>query len=269
MKMNRVFLIEWGLLASVLFLASSGAASQDLADSQADIQPLIQQGDGALPEITEANCWKAIAAYEEGLKITPESYEANWKASKAYCLILDLRTAGLIEEKDEYKPFLKELGAKAEHYAEKAYAQNAKGLEALIWYNSSYGYHASSMGILKAILKGAGGKLKELAKELIEIDDSACDALGYRMLGRFYLNAPFPAGSKKKAVQYLEKAVTKAPASLFNHYWLGNAHLAREKLEDAKKEFQFVLDHPPSENEKHFFAPIKEAAQKRLRELSH
>ena len=120
------------------------------------------------------------------------------------------------------------------------------------------------MGILQAIMKGAGGKLKKLANELIEVDDAALDALGYRMLGRFYLSAPFPVGSKGKAAEYLEKAVEKAPGSLFDHYWLGEAYRMKKKSEEARREFQFVLDHPPSADEKHFSEPTKQAAQRRL-----
>ncbi len=266
-NMKKIILIP-SLLISALVLLAGIAGAEELQNSEAQIKSLIQKGDEQLTQITEANCKEAIQSYEAALKIDSDNYEANWKTSKAYCLILDLKTAGLIHEKEEYKPHLKELGAKAEHYAAAAYAMNPKGLEALIWYNSSYGYHAASMGIVQAILKGAGGKLKKLAGELIEVDDSASDALGYRMLGRFYLSAPFPVGSKKKAVQYFEQAVRKAPGSLFNHYWLGEAYLMKDKHAEAKREFQFVLDHSPSEGELHFSEPTKEAAQKHFSEVT-
>lgn len=258
--------ISLGIGVSALVLSTGRAESQELQNSEVEIKSLIQKGDQALQTVTEARCMEAIRSYGAALEMDPENYEANWKTSKAYCLILDLKTAGLIEEKEEYKPLLKDLGAKAEHHAEKAYAVNPLGPEVLAWYNSSYGYHASSMGILQAILAGAGEKLKKIANELIQVDDAYGDALGYNMLGRFHLNAPFPVGSKRKAVEYLEKSVEKAPGSLFNHYWLGEAYLKEKKFEEAKKEFQFVLDHPPTQDEKHFSGQTQEAAQRRLRE---
>jgi len=266
MKMKRILSVPLWIWMGALVLWAGQAEAQAPQRSEVEIKSLIQKGDEQLQEITEAHCREALAEYEAALKIDPENYEANWKASRACCLILDLKTAGLIEEKEEYKPLLKEWGEKAERHAEAAYARNPKGLEALTWYNSSYGYHASSMGILQAILKGAGGKLKKLAHELIEVDDTHNDALGYRMLGRFHLSAPFPVGSKTKAVEYFEKAVEKAPGSLFNHYWLGEAYRTKGKSEQARREFQFVLDHPPSENEKHFSRATQAAAQRRLRE---
>ena len=105
--MKRISLIQLLMLVGAIMLLSNDGVA-------ADIQTLIQKGDERLQEITEANAKEDIAVYEAALKIDPENYEANWKTSKAYCLILDLKTAGLIEEKEEYKPLLKELGEKAE-----------------------------------------------------------------------------------------------------------------------------------------------------------
>lgn len=258
--LNRIFALELGLL----MMHSTAFA----ADPQAEIQSFIEKGDEELREITETNAREAVASYAEALKLDPQNYEANWKTSRAYNWILDLKTGGLIEEKDEYKPLLKGLGETAELYADRAYNAKPNGVEALAWYNLSYAYHASSMGIVTAILKGAGGKLKKLANEIIAVDDTYLDAVGYRLLGRLYFSAPFPVGSKKKALEYFQKSVERAPGSLFNHYWLGEGYIAREKIEEGRKEFQFVLDHPPTETEKHFSETTKQAAQRRLRELA-
>lgn len=264
MKIKKNISIPLWILMGALVLPAGTSQSQTPQNSSAEIKSLIQKGDNQLKEITEANSREAIKSYEAALKIDPDNYEANWKMSKAYCQILDLKTAGVIEEKEENKPILKELGTKAEYYADKAYAQNPKGPEALNWYVASYAYHASSMGILQAILKGAGGKLKKLANELIAVDPAASDALAYRMLGRLYLSAPFPVGDKNKALEYFEKGVEVAPGSLMNRYWLGEVYRAKGKSEDARKEFQFVLDEPSSGNEQHISGLIKEAAHRRL-----
>ncbi len=262
MKINKFFLIQlWiGVSAFVLFAGQAEGRA-----SEVEMKSFIQKGDERLMPVTEAGCREAITEYDAALKTAPDHYEANWKIARAYCLILDIKTAGLIEEKEEYKPLLKEFGEKAESYAEKAYTVNPKGVEGLTWYSASYAYHASSMGILQAILKGAGGKLKKLANELIAVDDAASDALGYRLLGRLYFSAPFPVGNKTKALEYFKKSVEKAPGSLFNHYWLGEAYRAKEKEKEARIEYQFVLDHPPTENEKHFSDSTREAARQRLK----
>jgi tetratricopeptide (TPR) repeat protein len=249
-------------LLGIWFLSSSSL----LAESSS-IQSLIQRGDELLKKPSEANALAAAKEYEKALKQDPQNYDANWKAAQAYCFALDFKTNGLIEEKDEFKPFLKEYGEKGELYGSRAYAINPKGLDALVWYNGSYAYHAASLGIVKAILKGAANKVKDLARELIELDDTYHGAFGYRILGRFNLKAPFPAGSKKKAIEFLEKAVAKDPTDLQNHFWLAEAYFAQKKTSQAREQYQYVIDHPPAEIEIHLDSVLKSYSQKRLSKI--
>ena len=185
-----------------------------------------------------------------------------------FSYILDYKTHQLIEERDEYKPYLKDLGSKAEEYARRANEINPKGPEGLAWYAGSYSYHAASMGIVTAILKGAGSKLKDLANALIETDDAYHGAFGYRILGRLNLKAPFPVGSKKKAVEYLKKAVEKSPDDLLNRFWLGETYRQQKEYGKAREQFQFVIDHPPMDIETHVAEFYKIAAKTRLEEIT-
>lgn len=267
LKVRGNLIVKFYNLTRMIFLAAFlGFSSLGIAEVP-EIESLLRQGDARLTDITEANCRAALQSYESVLQIDSNHYEANWKAARALCLILNLQTSALIEEKAAYRPALIELGGKAVRYSEKAYIENPKGKEALTWYLTSYGYHASGLGILKAILKGAGGKLKKLSQELIEIDDTCSGALGYRMMARFHLSAPFPIGSKKKAVEYAEKSVAKAPDFLINHYWLGEAYLKNGAREKARVQFQFILDHPPTQEEAHFAPAIREASQRQIQKF--
>lgn len=262
----RILADKWKTMAKrmMLLLVILFCLCRVSAAAETSVQSFIQSGDQILSTVTEENAQKAIAEYEKALAAEPGNYDANWKIARAYCLILDFKTHALIEEKDEYKPFLRELGGKAEAHGAKAYAANPKGLDALVWYNGSIAYHAASMGIVHAILHGAGTRVKKLAGELIQLDDSYHGAFGYRIMGRFHIKAPFPVGSKKKAAEFLEKAVAKYPADLQNHFWLGEAYLTQKNNRKAAEQFQFVLDHPPSSIETHLAETFKSAAQKRL-----
>jgi tetratricopeptide (TPR) repeat protein len=232
-----------------------------------EIDRMMEEGDALFENVSEENCLKAADLYRRATELEPENYEANWRAARAYVCLLDLKTESLIEEKEEYKPVLQELGSKAEFYGARAYAADPKGLDGLVWYTGGYSYHAASMGIVKAILKGAGGTLKRLAKELIALDDTYHGAFGYRMLGRFHIVAPFPAGSKSKAVENLELAVRKDPSELQNHYWLGEAYSIKKKYKEAAEQYQYVLDNPPNKIEEHIDAAFKKASRKRLAAL--
>ena len=262
-------------ILSVLFFAFCAVSlygvaviSERLEAEDVSVRTWIDRGDARLATIHEENIRKAVTEYESALRLDPESYEANWKMARAYCLILDIKTNIMIEEKKEYKPFLKDLGEKAGFYGAKAYAANPKGLDALVWYNGSYAYHASSMGIIKAILNGAGAKVKILANELIKQNDRYHGAFGYRILGRFYLNAPFPIGSRRKAMEHFKKAVDKAPADLQNHYWLGEAYRREGRAKEAKEQFEFVAANPPADIEAHLAGILKQYAQKYLDEIN-
>ena len=232
------------------------------------VKEWIAKGDQSLEQITEQNAMEAAKSYEKALELDPNHYEANWKAARAYVLMLDFKTNALIVEKDEYKPALRDLGAKAEAYAERAYRADPKGLDGLVWYTGSYAYHAASMGIVTAVFKGAGEKLKKLSNELVAADDGYHGAFGYRMLGRFYLNAPFPVGSKKKAMEYFEKATQKDSRDLENHYFLGVAYAAKNQVPKAKMEFEFVRVHPPLDIEAHLADLFKQAAKEEIDKIS-
>ena len=224
----------------------------------------INKADTLVKHMSIEHLEKAIKEYESALELDPKNYEALWKISYAYIYILDIKTNCLIVEKREYKPLLKELGHLAQQYAKRAYKINPKGKEAVRANLQSYGYYSASLGIIRAILKGAAGHYVALAKELIAIDDTYCGASAYRCLGRLYYMAPWPMGNSKKAMKFYQKASERKPDMLEPHYWMGRIYLKKKNFEAAKKEFEFVLSNPPIELEEHFISEFKEESQKQL-----
>lgn len=227
----------------------------------------ISKADTLVKHMSIEHLENAIKEYESALELDPENYEALWKIAYAYIYILDIKTNCLIVEKREYKPVLKELGHLAQQYAKRAYRINPKGKEAVRANLQSYGYYSASMGIIRAVLKGAAGHYVSLAKELIAIDDTYCGASAYRCLGRLYYMAPWPLGNSKKAMKFYQKATDRNPEMLEPHYWRGMIYLRKKKYEAAKKEFEFVLSNPPIELEEHFISEFKKESQKQLNKI--
>ena len=213
---------------------------------------------------TVENLERAIKEYEAALKIDPDNIEALWKVANAYTYIMQIKSNGIIVEKDEYKPMFKELGKKALDYAEKAREINPKSKEAVTANLRAYAYYCCSFGIIKAVLKGAAGKYKDLAEELIAIDDKHEDGMVYDFLGRLYHVSPWPVGSSKKAMENYLKTVEIAPSRLEAHYFLGVIYLDKKKYDQAKKEFELVVKNPPNRFEEHFIAAFKEDAKRNL-----
>ena len=79
--------------------------------------------------------------------------------------------------------------------------------------------------------------------------------------------APWPVGSSTKALTFYQKAVRKSPKMLEPHYWLGMTYLDRKKYELAKKEFEFVLNNPPMQLEKHLISEFKKESKKQLNKI--
>jgi tetratricopeptide (TPR) repeat protein len=214
------------------------------------------------------NFESAIKIYEEALKLDPNNLETLWRISQDYAEIITIKTSALIVEKDENKPLLKEYGQKAEKYGKKAYEINPKDKDVVASYLQGYGYYASSLGIAQAVLKGAAGRYKDLATQLVALDDKYMDALGYRLLGKMYYMAPWPVGSWKKAKENYDKAIEINPQRLDSHYWMGMLYFQKKQYDQAKKEFEFVAGTGPSEREKYFIAEYKIQAGKHIDEIN-
>ena len=70
------------------------------------------------------------------------------------------------------------------------------------------------------------------------------NGLGNNYLGQFYFIAPWPMGSKSKALKHWEEALRLSPNSLRNAYHLAVYHYRDKKYEEALPRFQFVVDNP-------------------------
>ena len=101
--------------------------------------------------------------------------------------------------------------------------------EAIAAAGLAHGYYSASFGVVKAILKGAAGRYKKLARKLIKTDDAYRGALGYKMMGKFYYMAPFPLGSLIKSERYYKKALEKDSSLCEPRYYLGMIYLKRKK----------------------------------------
>lgn len=218
---------------------------------------------------TIENSEKAIKGYEELLKKDPRNPEILYKLANAYIAIIDIKTAALIEEKDEYKPILEKLGKAAYDYACQAMEISPKSKEAVGAALVAYGYYSASFGIIKAVFKGAAGRYKDLANKLIKIDDKYDGALGYRSLGKLYEVAPWPVGSSRKALKCFKQAVEADNAMLYSHYYLGLLYFDKDEYNLAKREFTYVVENPPCASETHFIETYIAEARKYLKKIAN
>lgn len=265
-----LFLVAGVQIGNVVYLGhlSFAQATEEAGGQEAapgSVAAHIAAGDDLVrnPKTVE-KLEKAVKEYEAALEMDPNSFEALWKVADAYTYIMQIKSNGIIVEKDEYKPMFGKLGKKALDYAEKARKMNPKSKEAVTANLRAYAYYCCSFGIIKAVLKGAAGKYKDLANELIAIDDKYEDGMAYDFLGRLYHVSPWPVGSSKKAIKNYLKTLEIAPSRLEARYFLGVNYLDKKKFDQAKKEFELVVKNPPNRFEEHFIAAFKEDAKRKL-----
>ena len=251
-----------------LFEIPVGGQDQTTEPPGQEAEMTLDQVDKLMSEKTVENCEKAIKGYKILLNKKPNNYKILWKLANAYIAIMDIKTSALIEEKDEFKPMLRETGKIANDYAKRAYELKPGDKNVIAACLISYGYYSASFGIVKAIFKGAAGHYKKLCRELIEIDDKHLGALGYRMLGKLYHVAPWPVGSSKKALKFFKKAVETDNTVLYSHYYLGFIYFDKDKYDLAEKEFKFVVENEPADHERHIMDAYKEDARKYLAKIT-
>jgi tetratricopeptide (TPR) repeat protein len=263
-----------GLAVAVMMLAGcpvpqikSGATVT--ADKLPDKAPdLIKYADeifakaNAMSDGGTADMENALMALDKAVKADPKSYEAAWKAARAAGWLAD-------ELYDVFAPGNDKT--KRAHFAQRGaeYAKAAIDLEP----KKVEGHYYSGINLgLTATTRTIGAKfmvpsVRDAEKKAMALDSSYDHGGPPRVLGSLYANAPpWPAsiGDPDKGVEFLSQSVKLASDFPLNNLLLGEALVAAEKYDEAKKQYQIVLAAQPKPEDTHFLAKWKKVAAKRL-----
>jgi len=238
MMRSRLACATWLALAAALAAPSRAFAAESAAPADEAV---------ALLDSTKADDFARAAKIFEARAVQhPDDFEVRARAAQALTQLMAVRTNGNLplvdglQDTDANRALWADLGQRAlEHAraAEKLSPQHA-GAAALV--ASSYMFYASSLGIIRSILQGAGNEYKAHAQRLIDLDPNYDDALGASLLANFYLVAPWPVHDRDAALAQFERAAKLAPGSVRNQYGLavfwardGDAARARSYFERA------------------------------------
>lgn len=118
------------------------------------------------------------------------------------------------------------------------------------WYGANIGRWAKVHGFLKAATSGVAKKLRQVCKDIIELDADYQGGGGYRILAQVHYHAPnipilmgWP--SDEKALELIEKAMEIAPEHPTNRMLYAEILLEFDRNKEAKKHLQHVLDMTP------------------------
>ena len=171
--------------------------------------------------------WAAAA------KADPSNFDAAWKLSRA-----DYWLGGHAPQ-DERRGFL-DQGIAAGQAAIKLQPDKPEGY---FWMAASMGALAESFGLR------AGIKYRKPIKEALEttlrLDPGFQQGSADRALGRWYDEVPrLFGGDQKQAEAHLQASLKYNPKSTVTHFFLAELYEGEGRREDARREYQIVIDTP-------------------------
>jgi hypothetical protein len=217
---------------------------------------------------------RAAADLEARAAKNPNDYAARLDASIALTQVMAIRTNGNLplvdglQDTDANRALWADLGKRALEHARAAEKQKPQAPEAAAALASSYMFYASSLGIIRSILQGAGSEYQVHAKRLIELDPKFDDGLGSSLLANLFMIAPWPVYDRDAALEHFERAAQIAPGSVRNQYglavfWARDGDAAR-----ARTHFARVVSQPCSANTERLFCDfMKQTARRELARL--
>ncbi len=210
------------------------------------------------PDPQGAEMENALLALDKATKADPKSFEAQWKAART--------ATWLADEYYDDKTKRAHFAGRGSEYAKAAIDLEPKRVE-------GHYYSGTNLG-LTATTKTVGAKfmvpsVRDAAKKAMQLDTCFDRGGPARLLGSLYAEAPpWPAsiGDPDKGVELLQQALKCAPDYPQNNLLLGNALVKAERYDEAKKQYQTVLDAQARPEDQHFLPKWQALARKGLDE---
>jgi tetratricopeptide (TPR) repeat protein len=232
--------------ASGFLLTTIFSAQLSAADLMAKADSLFEQRNAAYNAknnlADNANINQSISLYNKIITTSTDAQvkqEAAWKVLQAYFFKALFTTT----DADEKVKIFSEAVA----IGEKAVDESPQSVAVNCWFGIVLGYLGEVDSKLNSLRNGIPGRVKKQAEKVIALDENFLDGGGYRMYGRLHFivpNVPLVMGwpSKKKSVEYLEKACKIAPENLFNKLYLAEILLDQKQTERAVKILQSIVN---------------------------
>jgi tetratricopeptide (TPR) repeat protein len=184
--------------------------------------------------------------FVKALEANPSSYEAAWKAARAYREYAD---ASQMKLEPNWKALCKQYGKLGMRYGEKAIALNPDGVEGNFWYGCSVGDYADAVSFITAITEGLKDKTQKSFEKAYQLNRMYNDGGPMVALGRFWYVLPWPIQDRKLSLKYLREF-----QRYFPHDARGQVYLAETLLATGDKDEARSLLKKASSSSENFFA---------------
>ena len=210
------------------------------AENVADGPELLKQARIAFEKRQETKMAKrALDLYEKTVEAAP-SYQALWEGARAAAHYGDncMKKASRRERTAVYR--------KGEEWARRAAKMQPGRVEGHFYVAVLVGMRSRSQSVLHQA--SVAGEIRQRAEKAVKFDRAFECAAPLRMLGQYYLRLPAAfGGDNKRALGFFVQAAKLCPTDVSNHLHLAEALHSQDQDARARKELQWVLDHPPSD----------------------
>lgn len=244
------------LIASCIFVFYIPAATAQSADPPSrdarfgDAERLYAERANLASARRAADIWTAA------LVSNARDFDAAWKLARAAYWL-----GGHGAEAERRKDL--EHGIEA---GRKAAALQPSRPEGHFWMAANMGALADSYGIRQGVKYR--GPIKDELETVLRLDASFMDGSADRALGRWYFKVPrLFGGDRKQAEAHLRQSLTYNPDNTTSHFFLGELLQDAGRKDEARAEFQKVLDAPANPMWAPEDAEFKEKARKALASL--
>ena len=203
-----------------------------------------------------ASARRAAAIWSAALAADARDFDAAWKLARA-----DYWLGGHGPDAERRKDL--EQGIEA---GRKAAAAQPTRPEGHFWIAANMGALAESFGVRQGLKYRK--PIKEALETVLRLEPAFLDGSADRALGRWYFKVPgLFGGDRTRAETHLRKSLTYNPNSTTSHFFLGELLADEGRKDEARAEFQRVIDAPLSANWAPEDQEFKDKARARLASL--
>jgi hypothetical protein len=222
------------LIRILVIVAALSASSARVAAQRQPEASTVQEADTLFAGREDIS--KATAAadfWARRLAGNANDFEAAWKLARVCYWLGDHVPAA--ERRARF-----EQGIEAGRRAAAAQPNRPEGH---FWMAANMGSMAEGFG-MRAGLRYRG-PIKASLEKALAIDPSYLNGSPDRALGRWYARVPgLFGGSDAKSVEHLQRSLTYAPQSIASRFFLAETYVDMGRKDDARREFQAVIDAP-------------------------
>lgn len=229
----------------VVFLCSSCGNSQATSSEQTTHSTNLSLSD-SLKKADELYAQRSdLSKLREGMNILKsakmsdaDNFDVAWKLSQ-FCYFLGTHTEDETETKRAFDEGIK--------FARMALELNNNRPEGHFWLGANLGKRAQ-LNITKGITDI--DEIRNSMKTVLKLDEQYQRSSAYLVLGQLELETGgfLLGGDKKKAVEYLEKGIQLSSDNPLLRLRLAEAYIANNRMDDAKKQTDFILKMQPDQN---------------------